>query len=187
MWYRIAKTDFNSWFKDSKIIDENGKPKTVYHGTRNNFSDFELGREGTNSNVFGNWKTKREGLFFAETPEYAEEFATQGEDNKGANIIPAHLSLKNPLDLRGFWPDEVLDGLEARGLNPRYYERLYPWEIWEALDHENGGVEFVAALRDMGYDGLLTMDTSSGQNTDTSTVIAFNPEHVRSSFLGDIE
>lgn len=33
---------FKEWFKDSKVVDENGKPQVVYHGTAANFRKFNL-------------------------------------------------------------------------------------------------------------------------------------------------
>ena len=33
---------FKSWFGESKIVDEHGKPLVVYHGTRHKFSRFDI-------------------------------------------------------------------------------------------------------------------------------------------------
>jgi len=33
---------FKSWFGESKIVDEHGKPLVVYHGTRHEFSRFDI-------------------------------------------------------------------------------------------------------------------------------------------------
>jgi hypothetical protein len=40
--------DFKSWFKDSKIVDEQGNPLVVYHGTNDKFKkiDMKKGSQG---------------------------------------------------------------------------------------------------------------------------------------------
>ena len=34
-------TDFNNWFNGSKVINENGKPLVVYHGSNDDFDTFK--------------------------------------------------------------------------------------------------------------------------------------------------
>jgi hypothetical protein len=38
---QIDTPAFKQWFGNSKVVDESGKPKVLYHGTRYNFSEFE--------------------------------------------------------------------------------------------------------------------------------------------------
>lgn len=75
--------EFKKWFGDSKVVDKDGNPKVMYHGTPSSFTTFS-GRTGS-AKVH----------FFAADPERAGFEATR--DTKiGANIIPAFLSIKNP-------------------------------------------------------------------------------------------
>ena len=69
---------FKSWFGDSKVVDENGKPLEVYHGT--NWDGWEFDTEN--------------GAFFSEKEDYAEEMAAQ---RGGSRIVKAYLSIRNPL------------------------------------------------------------------------------------------
>lgn len=69
---------FKSWFGDSKVVDENGKPLVVYHGT--NWDGWEFDTEN--------------GAFFSEKEDYAEEMAAQ---RGGSRTVKAYLSIKNPL------------------------------------------------------------------------------------------
>ncbi len=39
----IKKTDFKSWFGNSKVVDSAGKPLVVYHGSRNKIGKFHDG------------------------------------------------------------------------------------------------------------------------------------------------
>ncbi|MGF1572013.1 MAG: hypothetical protein ACFCU1_02985 [Sumerlaeia bacterium] len=63
----------------SKVVDENGEPRVVYHGTNSAFTEFVSG-EG----MFG------EGIYLAVDSEYASGFADQtgGYDGAGGNVLP---------------------------------------------------------------------------------------------------
>jgi hypothetical protein len=78
-----TETDtFKKWFGNSKVVDENGKPLVVYHGTRNNFDKF--------SDEHG-------AMYFADKPEYASNYAMGYKNERlGGNIIPVYLQIKNP-------------------------------------------------------------------------------------------
>ena len=69
--YKLVRTpEFKAWFGDwendpanaSKVVDENGEPLPVYHGTNNDF------------NVFDVEETRFNYLYFAVNKEYAEKF-----------------------------------------------------------------------------------------------------------------
>ena len=185
----IKSPSFKKWFGDwehdpnhaSQVTDAEGKPLRVYHGTKINIEEFAPEREGTNSNVFGSWKTKRSGIFFAEDPAFAEEFATQGGDSNGANTVPVYLNVRQPVDLTNGFPDDVLEELKSAGMNSNYYLKFKPSEVWEVFDHENDGKELVAALKKLGYDGARISDVSEGENTNTATWVAFDSNQIKSA------
>lgn len=92
----IAQTDtpaFNAWFKDSKVVDADGKPLVVYHGTTSDFSEFDPEIEP--------WHIKRDKgkhFFFGESAAagyYAEGMGDAYTDG-GANVMPVYLAFKNP-------------------------------------------------------------------------------------------
>jgi N12 class adenine-specific DNA methylase len=81
---------FKKWFGNSKVVDADGKPMVVYHGTRaESFSQFEAdfhdvvwsGKEGKRDLVFRTF-------YFSDDKETA---ATYGE-----NVVDTYLSLQNP-------------------------------------------------------------------------------------------
>lgn len=82
--------NFKRWFEGSKVVDRNGKPLVVYHGTHGDFSEFKVNA------ALG-------GIFFSPDPKEAAEFAYAN----GANILPVYLSAKNvyPKIVRSY--DEV--------------------------------------------------------------------------------
>ena len=94
-----ARTDtleFKKWFKDSKVVDENGKPLVVYHGTTHDFDRFDMGEEG----AFFAAKPSVAGVFTLKDPE--ESYT---DFDEGASIMPVYLSIRNPLTIT---PDEYL-------------------------------------------------------------------------------
>ena len=83
----IAKTEegvknFNKWFKGSKVVDENGKPLVVYHGTEANFDAFDMSKGRANMDI--------QGAFFSPWELDAKGY--------GRNIKPVYLDIKNPAD-----------------------------------------------------------------------------------------
>lgn len=82
--------EFKAWFKNSVVTDngkpmsEGGKPLVVYHGTANDFSQFDLNRIGQNF-------ADTSGFYFIDNAENSREY--------GKNIISAYLSIQNPLEI----------------------------------------------------------------------------------------
>jgi hypothetical protein len=88
--------EFQNWFKDSKVVDENKKPLMVYHGTNKDFNEFASGK--TNSLV--------KGIYFGSESEIAEIYAGKQD---GAQIVPVYLSMQNPATNEDY--DKVLESL----------------------------------------------------------------------------
>ena len=66
---------FKSWFGESKIVDEHGKPLVVYHGTRHEFSRFDIDKGQVEAH-------------FSVSPEVANAFA-RSQGGEGGSVIPA--------------------------------------------------------------------------------------------------
>ena len=83
---------FKRWFGESKVVDADGNPLVVYHGSKRNFRIFE---EQFNAN--------EPGFFFTESENYAKSY--------GQKIKKVFLSLKNPYyaEEDGFTPAEAKD------------------------------------------------------------------------------
>lgn len=80
---RITDTPaFKRWFGDSKVVDENGEPLVVYHGTQEDFAVFK--KEGVKTLGFPD----KQGFYFTPDASYAEGY--------GDVLMPVYLSLKNP-------------------------------------------------------------------------------------------
>lgn len=87
--YQTQTEAFKRWFGDSKVVDENGRPLVVYHGTNADFSAFDPSAQGSSGQGSG-----EPGFFFEASPDNAGRYTRQGG---GGNVMPVYLSLKNPL------------------------------------------------------------------------------------------
>lgn len=89
--------EFKRWFGDSKVVDADGKPLVVYHGTGRDVSAFDRSKIGsaTDEGFLG------DGFYFTDSKRAASAFA-KGD---GGNVIPAYLSIKNPYYADGLLPD----------------------------------------------------------------------------------
>jgi len=95
--------EFKKWFGDwenepgkaSKVVDAQGRPLVVYHGTTGDFDAFDPAKRGTATQS----DDAKRGFFFTSNPEAAAAFVdqTMGDELQfGANIIPAFVNIKNP-------------------------------------------------------------------------------------------
>ena len=117
---------FKRWFGASKVVDENGKPLAVYHGTgaEEDFKAFDTRRDPVTDDGF-----LGAGTYFStskiDASDYAETsadklmpFGKSGIDN--ARVMPAYLSIKNPFvtnssnDTYGMSREQVLAWTDAR-------------------------------------------------------------------------
>lgn len=91
-----TQTDaFKRWFGDSKVVDAEGKPLVVYHGTTKDFARFDISAE-RNMTMFRD----AQGFYFTSDPDdasaYTEDRET-GDPAEGANTMPAYLSMQSPM------------------------------------------------------------------------------------------
>jgi GGDEF domain-containing protein len=84
---------FRRWFGDSKVVDENGDPLVVYHGTDVEFNNFESQKNG-----------RSDAFFFTDSDRTALAY--------GKNVIPSYLSIKNP-----YIAEEGITGLRAKRID----------------------------------------------------------------------
>jgi hypothetical protein len=91
--YKLVRTpEFKAWFGDwendpknsSKIVDENGEPKMVYHGTNEKFTIFSLEKVGSNVD-YGMWGS---GFYFSPVKSFSQGY--------GSNLLKVFLNIRNP-------------------------------------------------------------------------------------------
>ena len=148
-----SSPEFKAWFKDSKVVDEQGNPLIVYHGTSEDFHTFDATKQS--GGHLG------DGFYFSPLPKTANRFARLKAGlytgMEGANVRPVYLSLKNPkvFEDRG----ELLKHIS--------YEQTRP----TVLDTE--------LLKSQGYDGVILKKNGSMLEGEISV---FEPTQIKSQF-----
>ena len=99
------------YFKNSKVIDEDGNLMVVYHGTpKPNFSVFKLG-----DGALGN------GIYFAESKEYSKGFSF------GSNPYEVYLNITNPYEVNYPISDSITEKLIAKGYDGIHHKQNGFW------------------------------------------------------------
>jgi len=159
---RITETPaFKRWFGSSKVVDENGKPLVVYHGTASDFSEFSKKVRAKHIEL--------PGFYFTPLTEYADRYAeSAGREfrdeegfiagSEGANVMPVYLSLQNPavIDVGG-----ANAGLVA------------------AFEIE----EMIKSAQFDGHDGVILKGWADGSGP--IQYVAFRPEQIKSA-IGNV-
>lgn len=96
---QTRSANFKNWFGDwendpenaSKVVDDQGRPLVVYHGTDADFTIFDISKSGSNT---GNTGFYGRGFYFSDKESTASAY--------GESLIPVYLDIKNP-----FYADRV--------------------------------------------------------------------------------
>lgn len=142
-WRDVTQTAaFEKWFGKSKVVDANGKPLVVYHGTNADFSVFKHSRSDV-------------GMHFGTAGQAADrlDYMREGgrRPDEGMQTMPVYLSIKNPLRLRdlGAWNADTM-GYALIDLFPAESTRI------KALKTAKQIRDFLISK---GYDGIVYKNT----------------------------
>jgi hypothetical protein len=138
---QVDTPEFKRWFGDSKVVDENGEPLVVYHGTS---KDFDVFNTKSRSILLGS------GAYFTADPIEADNFTmSQWPALYGATkpqIVPVYLSIKNPYEAESKVDPsaredairEEYDGIIVRGKEGRieWAIAFEPTQIKSALGNQ---------------------------------------------------
>ena len=172
-WLQTRTKAFKNWFGDwendpknaSKVVDENGEPLVVYHGSKNgDFDAFD----------YNNLRTADSGFFFTSDKEYAEQYGnTRGFflNIKNPNVTDTPLNIDSVESLLTTDYKVGTDGIQGHddintneNLNKsrgQEYVALRPDQIKSATDNHNIPNH---------YTGMITL------STNTIFVFGSNPE-----------
>jgi len=107
-WIQTRTPAFKEWFGDSKVVDENGDPLVVYHGTTGDIEKFLPEKMGTLTKA----RSASQGYFFVNSPITANSYAKIGtplylaeKSKKQINQLDKELDvLRKERDSSGFLP-----------------------------------------------------------------------------------
>ncbi len=93
----VESENFKKWFDGSKVVDDNGKPLRVYHGTSAEFNEFDNNYSEDTGIHFGTQKAANRRI---------ESNIDEFRDNiDGYRIVPVYLAIKNPLRVDDYGGD----------------------------------------------------------------------------------
>lgn len=170
------------FLNETKVVDENGNPIKVYHGTRGSFGEFNV----TASSY-------EPGTHFG-TLLAAQEFTTNVAGDAaapGANIRPVWLNIKNPLqvsDVFGRGPVTLMENLHLRGIVSAEEVRaikemtqedfLVP-DLYATPEQMKAVVDLV---KSKGYDGFKYVNQA--EDVGSTSWVVFSPDQILSTFEG---
>lgn len=160
-----AKTDPNSaafkkWFKNSKVVDENGKPLVVYHGTKQgNFSSFDKSKIGAQTD----YGYRGKGFYFTPQQELAAMYSRDWQKfkqvpNENGRVMPVYLSVQNPYIIKSKDAHNMLSKFESES--------------------------FTRKLQEQGYDGVFVEmdDLVKSYDGELQEIIVFEPTQIKSVY-----
>lgn len=162
---QVGTPEFKRWFGDSKVVDENGEPLVVYHGTHREFSEFSSGKSSPD-------------YWFTDSPGVASLYAAtytpppDGEFLGQPNVMPSYLKMERPLEV------------DAEGRHFHLLDEAILPDGFE-VDRVNLTSDVLALLaKKRGYDGVIfrNMIDGKGKYSAPSTVYAvFEPAQIKSA------
>ncbi|MDD3337216.1 MAG: hypothetical protein PHI98_17205, partial [Eubacteriales bacterium] len=151
---------FKRWFGKSKVVNEDGTPRVVYHGTGNEFNAFDQARIGENY-----WQSRRGGFFFTSDKHSAENYAAIHDKNgKGGRVIEAYIKMERPLKMDA-----------PNGLTPSDYYDMHSGEIVNELNRTVYDDDFINEIN--VYDGLIIQQ----DKTQNMLYMPLEPTQIKSA------
>lgn len=161
--------EFKSWFGDSKVVDKDGKPLVMYHGTTKDFTEFK------NYEEYGGGHGEIH--FFTTNKDYANVYTEDKGSKEGGNIIPVYLRSEKLFDTTN--PAHmalVKKAFKANGMEPwekkayieDYFHKGLP--IWD-----NG--DMIRMAQKNGFDGIKMVERKSG----IESIGVFSPTQIKSA------
>lgn len=192
-WVQVRTKAFKEWFgnwenepeNSSKVVDENGEPLVMYHGTSaGGFSIFNT--YGSNFGLFG------QGSYFTDDRTVAESYTEKG---KGGNkqVYGVFLNIHRPLDMnsrnivegwKAALPDDIQVEIGEDSTNESVYRSVL--ESFEYNEYPRSEAQEI--LYDLpvtlGYDGVTHVGGGKydkKDNTKHRVWIAMEPTQIKSA------
>lgn len=142
---------FYNWFGNSKVVDKQGRPLVVYHGTNANFNTFDIKHFGQSDIGY-----LGKGFYLTNDIDMAESYA----DTEFGKIMPLYAKIQNPFIITdrdaSFYPEIMREKLEVKTAK----------EITDKLIFK-------------GYDGVILQYTED-DGSIFNEIVAFTPNQIKS-------
>jgi hypothetical protein len=154
--------EFKQWFGDSKIVNEDGTPKVMYHGTSFDIAHFKSGQ--------GN------AIFFTDNPKVAENYAKDAEIKSPLgvypNIMPVFISAKNPFDYSNSEHREQIEPYVPYDQYAKADEmKKVSYGDWSAIESD----QIQKGIKKAGFDGFYVKENG------VKNLAVYKPSQVKSA------
>lgn len=161
--YQMASADtrteaFKKWFGNSKIVNEDGSPKVVYHGTATDnirIFDRKKAQDKAGRQIGFGWG---KGKFYFTESEMMANAAGSGAQSRGQGehpqAMPVYLRVEKPISAESY-AERFKEISGGRALSPAGYDDSYTME-----DRDRLIAKLDRQLKKEGYDGII--DEMSG-------------------------
>ena len=176
---RSLSVQQQEFFKESVVVDANGRLLTMYHGTsRGGFTVFDV--YGSNHGLFGM------GLYFTDNQDVAQSYTKKGKGTS-PQVYEVYLNIKNPMDMDApadpdAWAKAVPDAdFPESGTNEEFYRAMEQHLEDEMYTRWEGAEYAMETISQMGYDGITHIGGGrvKADGVRHRVYIAFEQEQVK--------
>jgi hypothetical protein len=157
--------EFKNWFGGSRVVDADGRPLVVYHGTAASFDAFDTTKGKTEGSAFG------PGSYF--TPVAANAWNKKGSGD-GQRVLPVYLKMEKPLDSSVPMSEET-----ARMVSQYIGREVKEGDMIPLLSMERKGGTTTEAAKAAGFDGVIHWIERGGKAE--KNYIAIHPNQIKSA------
>jgi ADP-Ribosyltransferase in polyvalent proteins len=198
-----VKDNFMGWFSGSKVVDAQGAPLRLFHGTTCDFGSFDMDR----CRKITMTGAEPRAIFFSNSPEVAQSYCGQRTPDM-PTVLPsddlydqwrALLKRHGPIGpTREFWDKHCVEALKTykdggqvmavfvsakkilkvNAKGDSWNEIFYRGEDWDT-NH------LIAHAREKGYDGVCIRnvhDRAEGKGKPSDVYAFFHAEQIKSAF-----
>jgi hypothetical protein len=156
----IRSKAFRQWFGDSKIVNDDGTPRVVYHGTSDSVHEFDLDHSGRKDT---GWLGT--GVYLTTDSQLASSYASMKPGRAGPNIMPVYVRMENP------YHATLQDKLRIKDIEEQDGKQAGR----QAAD------EWTRELKRQGYDGVILKFKAGKFSPASEEIVIFDPSGVKSA------
>lgn len=190
---QIHSDNFKRWFGNSKVVDENGNPLVVYHGSNANFTIFDKSKIDIDNLGAG---------FYFSSEDIANSYANRRTQERGGkeNTYAVYLKMEKPLDFRNVTHEQAVEANKQEFLSFGFDEAEAQRQAAELVDgfiadtkRFNEKTDFAIALPDNksegmqrfikneGIDGFIVPGKDKASGKDGVAYVVFEPHQIKSA------
>jgi hypothetical protein len=152
----LKNPQFRAWFGNSTVVNPDGTPMVMYHGTDRDFDAFSEKELGSRTD-HGVWGI---GFYFMNDAEWGSAYAETENPNGTPNVRLCYLRVENPYYYKNDLPN--------------------PWKSRE--DQIRVTQEFTQRIRQAGHDGIVVRGGTNSYGKVITEYVVFKPNQIKSIF-----